>query len=210
MNEMKTAPDHPQENRIRRLFMNIAPFLALAVFKIWSSLGQTAEALLPVALAMLAFCVVTLIMAFRWDRPGYFDWAVTVFFAAISAFLLIDPPTAGAFLFRYPVTGIYTVLFAASFLPPLFGMDPFTYQYAKKRAPEQFWNHPFFIAINRTITHVWSAIFFISLLLSLYPSMVTRVILPLTIIMGIGWPFSKRFPAWYLKRKGVPLTVISQ
>lgn len=195
---------HPGWNRIRRLFLNVAPFLAIAFFKIWSSLGQTADVLMPAALAMLVFCVFILIVAYRWDRPNYFDWAVTAFFAVISASLLIAPRAAGEFLFRYPVTGIYAIMLATAFLPPLFGFDPFTYHYAKKKAAREYWEHPYFIRINRIVTHVWSAIFFMSFLLSLYPSVITRAFIPLTIILCFGIPFSQRFPAYYLKRKGVP------
>ncbi len=202
--------DRPHPGRVRQTFLNIAPFLVMAVFKIWSSLGQTAEALLPAAVAMLVFSVIILIVAYRWDRPNYFDWAVITFFAFISVFLIISPRTAGYFLFRYPVTGIYAVLFAAAFFPPLLGMDPFTYPFAKQKAPREFWNHPYFIQINRIITHVWSAIFFVALLLSLYPSMVTRVILPLAIILGLGFPFNRRFPAYYLKKKGIPGEALSK
>lgn len=197
-------------NRIRRLFLNIAPFLALAIFKIWASLGQSNEFMMPVALAMLAVCISILVFAFRWDRPKYFDWAVTAYFSIVSIFFVIDSSLAGALLSRYPVSGIYAVLFAAAFLPPLIGLDPFTYQYAKQKTPKEFWDHPFFIRINRIITRVWSAIFFISLLMSLYPSLLTRVIFPLAIILGFGFPFNRFFPRYYLKKKGVPSEIISE
>jgi putative sterol carrier protein len=40
--------------------------------------------------------------------------------------------------------------------------------------------------------------------MSLYPSIITQVIIPNTLILGFGFPFSSRFPAYYLRRLGLP------
>ena len=83
-------------------------------------------------------------------------------------------------------------------------MDPFTYHYAKKHTPEAAWNNPIFIRINRIMTYSWAGIFALSSFLSLYPSVITRVFIPLGIILGIGLPFNLRFPDFYLRRLGLP------
>jgi hypothetical protein len=36
---------------------------------------------------------------------------------------------------------------------------PFTLQYARERVPEQFWDSPIFMAVNRAITWVWAGAF---------------------------------------------------
>jgi hypothetical protein len=102
------------------------------------------------------------------------------------------------------VTGIYGCLFAAAFFPPVFGMEPFTCHYAKKYAPEAVWNNPVFLRINRIMTYAWAGIFAFSALLSLYPSVITRAVIPLGIILCVGLPFNLRFPDFYLKRLGLP------
>ena len=61
-----------------------------------------------------------------------------------------------------------------------------------------------FITINRIMTHVWSAIFFVCIVISLYPSLFTRAVIPLAIIIGFGIPFNIRFPDYYLRRLGLP------
>jgi hypothetical protein len=106
-------------------------------------------------------------------------------------------------LTHYPVTGIYICLFAAAFLPPVLGFAPFTEHYARKYAPRDLWENPVFIAINRIMTYTWAGIFGVCILLSLYPSVITRAIVPLTLIIGVGFPFNKRFPDYYLKRLGL-------
>ena len=45
-------------------------------------------------------------------------------------------------LSEYAVTGIYVCMFAAAFVPPILGLDPFTYHYAKKYAPQAVWETP--------------------------------------------------------------------
>lgn len=76
--------------------------------------------------------------------------------------------------------------------------------YARKYAPESVWRNPVFIEINRIMTWVWSAIFLCCTLLSLYPSLWTRAVLPLAMLLGFGLPFNLRFPDRYLKKVGLP------
>jgi hypothetical protein len=190
--------------RARQILLYIAPFPPLAFFKIWASLGQSAGALFTVACLMLVYCGFVVWLAARWDRPGYFDWAVTAYFAVVTLSLLLLPEAAGEFFENYPVTGIYACLFAAAFLPPLFRLDPFTYHYAKKSTPKMFWENPIFLKINFIMTYIWAALFALCIVLSLYPSIITRAFIPLGLILGFGLPFNLRFPNWYLKRLGIP------
>jgi len=153
---------------------------------------------------MLLYCGFVIWLAARWDRPSYFDWAVAAYFAAVTLSFLLMPEAAGEFFQNYSVTGIYACLFAASFLPPLFGLDPFTYHYAKKTTPEMFWGNPIFVKINLIMTYIWAVLFALCIVFSLYPSVITRAFIPLGLILGFGLPFNLRFPNWYLKRLGLP------
>jgi multimeric flavodoxin WrbA len=191
-------------NRARQIFLYTAPFPPLAFFKIWASLGQGPDALLTVSCVMLLYCVFVLWLANRWDRPSYFDWTVAAYFAAVSLSLLLAPKAAGELLKNYSVTGIYACLFTAAFFPPLFGLDPFTYHYAKKSTPDVFWGNPIFVKINLLMTYVWAVVFFLCIAFSLYPSVVTRAFIPLGLILAFGIPFNLRFPNWYLRRLGLP------
>jgi len=191
-------------NKARQIFLYIAPFPPLAFFKIWASLGQSPDALFYVACFMLLYCAFVIWLASRWDRPSYFDWAVAVYFAALTLSLLFISEAAAAFLKDCPETGIYACLFAAAFLPPLFRLDPFTYHYAKKSTPDMFWGNPIFVKINLIMTYVWAGVFALCIVFSLYPSVVTRAFIPLGLILGFGLPFNLRFPNWHLKRLGVP------
>jgi multimeric flavodoxin WrbA/putative sterol carrier protein len=196
--------DQRRLNKARQIFLYIAPFPSLAFFKIWGSLGQGPAALFSVSCLMLLYCSFVIWLARRWDRPSYFDWTVAVYFAMVSLSLLFFHDTAGRFLQNYSVTGIYACLFTAAFLPPVLGMDPFTYHYAKKYTPEMFWGNPVFVKVNLIMTYVWAAVFALCIALSLYPSVITRALIPLGLILGFGIPFNLRFPNFYLKRLGLP------
>jgi putative sterol carrier protein len=191
-------------SKARQIFLYIAPFPALAFFKIWASLGVTPANLTIVSLAILAYCCAIVVMAFIWDKPTHFDWVVAVYFVLVSAGLLLLPEVLGPFLVTYAVTGIYTCLFSAAFFPLLFGYEPFTYHYARKTTPREYWDNPFFLRVNRIITLAWSGIFAVAIALSLYPSVITRALIPLGLILGVGLPFSLRFPEYFLKKHGLP------
>lgn len=52
---------------------------------------------------------------------------------------------------------------------------------------------------------VCAGIVVLCMLFSLYPSTLTRAIIPLCLIVFLGFPFNMRFPDYYLKRKGLPI-----
>ena len=186
------------------ILLAIAPFPALVFFKFWAAPGRDPGTLLAVACAMLAYCLLVIGLAYRWDKPSYFDWAVGVYFLFASVSLAIWPGAAGRVFARYSVTGIFLCLFVAAFFPPLVRMDPFTYHYAKKYTPKDVWGNPIFFTINRIMTFVWAGIFAVCVALSLYPSVFTRAVFPVLLIVGFGLPFNLRFPDYYLKRLGLP------
>jgi multimeric flavodoxin WrbA/putative sterol carrier protein len=186
------------------ILLAVAPFAALVFFKFWAAPGRDPGTLLVVACAMLAYCLLGIGLAYRWDKPSYFDWAVGVYFLLASMSLALWPGAAGRIFARYSVTGIFLCLFVAALFPPLVGMDPFTYHYAKKYTPKYVWENPIFFTINRIMTFVWAGIFAVCVALSLYPSVFTRAVIPVAFIVGFGLPFNLRFPNYYLRRLGLP------
>ncbi len=196
--------DKPRPTKSQTIFLAVAPFPALVFFKFWAATGREPGSLPVVACAMLAYCLLIIGLAYRWDKPSYFDWAVGIYFLMASVSLFVWPEAAGSVFARYGVTGIFLCLFAAAFFPPLVGMDPFTYHYAKKYTPKDVWGNPVFFNINRIMTSVWAGIFAVCVVLSLYPSVFTRAFLPVALIVGFGLPFNLRFPDYYLKGLGLP------
>ncbi|MBI5570055.1 MAG: NAD(P)H-dependent oxidoreductase [Desulfomonile tiedjei] len=188
----------------QQIFLYVAPFPALAFFKVWASFGRETGSLLIVACAMFVYCVLVLVLARHWDKPTYFDRTVCAYFFLVAASLALWPQAAGAILTDYAVTGIYLCLFVTAFIPPVLGFEPFTYHYAKKQTPQVFWDNAIFVEINRIMTFAWAGIFAVCVVLSLYPWVVTRAIIPIALIVGVGLPFNLLFPDYYLKRLGFP------
>ena len=191
-------------SKAKQFFLVAAGFPALIFYLFWMKPYRTQEQMLLMAGAMLAYCALIVVLAYRWDKPGYFDWAIACYFLVVIALLLAAPESAVAWICRYGATGVYTCLFGAAFLPPLAGKDPFTLHFAKKSTPQETWNNPIFIRINQLMTYVWAAIFAVNTVLSLYPSLTMKIIIPHVLILGFGIPFNRLFPDLYLKRLGLP------
>ncbi len=178
--------------RAQQIFLYIGAFPALVFFQVWASSGRGTGGLFAVACVMLIYCVFVLGLAWRWDKPTYFDWAVCAYFFVLVICLALWPKAVGTLATGYAVTGIYVCLFAAAFVPPILGFEPFTYHYAKKSTPPEMWTNPFFVTINRIMTFAWAGIFAICTLLSLYPSVTTQALIPIALNLGIGVPFNLR------------------
>jgi hypothetical protein len=173
-------------SRTKTIFLSSGSFASLIFFQIWVTADHTPESLLIAALLLLAYSALIIVLSYRWDKPGYFDWAIAAYFTVVSSAYLFGSEDMGEYLRRYAATGVYVSLFIAAFLPPVLGMDPFTFRYAKRSAPPETWDTPIFIKINRMMTFVWSGIFAIGIVLSLFPSIIMRTIIPNGLILGFG------------------------
>ncbi|MBU2498762.1 MAG: NAD(P)H-dependent oxidoreductase [Proteobacteria bacterium] len=191
-------------SKAKQGFLYAGPFLPLVFFKIWAGTNPTPQSLTFAACVMFVWCMIVLVIAYRWDKPTYFDWVIAIYFAVASVTLILWPGRASDFWIHYAVTGIYACLFSAAFFPPLLGLDPFTYHYAKKYSPKAVWENPVFVRINLIMTYTWSAIFAACILSSLYPSILTRALIPLGLILGFGLPFNLRYPDHHLRKLGLP------
>ncbi len=106
----------PTLSKARQIFLYVAPFPGLAFFKIWASFEPAPGSLFIGAGLILIYCVGVLVLAWRWDKPTYFDWAVFGYFLALAFALGLWPEATAAILRRYAVTGIYVCLFLAAFV----------------------------------------------------------------------------------------------
>jgi hypothetical protein len=87
-------------SRSRQFFLYIAPFPALAFFKIWASFEPSSSSLTLVSLLLLTYCLAVLGIARRWDKPTYFDWVIAAYFSVVLLSLVTWPDSAGPFLSR--------------------------------------------------------------------------------------------------------------
>jgi hypothetical protein len=60
-------------------FLLFASFIPLASFKIWASTPRLVASLLTVACIMAVVCIGIIILAYRFDKPTYFDWVISTY-----------------------------------------------------------------------------------------------------------------------------------
>jgi len=120
-----------------------------------------------------------------------------------TVWVYLTPVPVSSLFVDHSTALLYFSLFLATFLPQLFGYDPFTYAIAKQMTPERVWNTPHFRRINLHLTYFWSVIFFVNFLSSWlgHGKPLFSILIPLIIILGIGLPVVKIYPKYYLKRQ---------
>jgi putative sterol carrier protein len=183
----------------------ITSFVPVAVFKIIARVGVADLAQAKVAtIAGFALAIVQFLLSRKIIKhTSYLEWAFIGFLAAGSGWVYFTP-AAQAYLFvNNSTTILYFVLFLTTLLPQLFGFDPFTYAIAKQWTPETVWKMPQFKTINLHITYVFCAIMGFACLSSFIGEgkPIFSIIIPLILIIGIGIPFSRLYPAYYIKKQ---------
>ena len=132
-----------------------------------------------------------------WKRPFLVSfWSGrfgSIYFRPKPAHLFVD----------HSVSILYFTLFLMTFLPQLFGYDPFTYAMAKLWSPPSVWETDDFRLINFHITYLWSGVFFACFLSSTWGQgkPLYAIFIPFALCLGIGLVFSRKYPEYYLRRK---------
>jgi putative sterol carrier protein len=133
----------------------------------------------------------------------YLERAFLGFLGAGTAWIFLAPPETSSFFVHHSTSLLYLVLFLTTLLPQLSGYDPFTYAIAKMWSPKVVWNTPQFHVINLHITYFWSAVFFLATLSCWLgqEKPLFSIVLPFVFILGMGLPFSRKYPGHYLRRE---------
>jgi multimeric flavodoxin WrbA/putative sterol carrier protein len=183
----------------------ITSFVPVIIFKLvlarvgWSTFTQAQIATVTgLILAAIQFTLSRQLL----KRATYQEKAFLGFLGFGTVWVYLTPPPLSSLFVEHSTTLLYSVLFLTTLLPQLFGYDPFTYVVAKQWYPETVWKVPQFRLINLHITYVWSGLFFFSALSSWlgHGKPVFYILIPLILLFGIGLPFSKKYPDYYLKR----------
>lgn len=181
----------------RNILFKVGSFIPLAIFVITAHLGQESAWIgFNTALILMVFYF---LLAKRHSKVSYFDIGFLLLF--LTGFILASLDLFNLFIIYTPAN-IYLTLTLVAFLPLLLRKDPFTYHFAKGREPEMVWQTPQFRTINLIITIVWGIIFLVSLLISIIRPVNDLFVtfLPVILQLGLGLPFTLKFPGIYLRR----------
>jgi multimeric flavodoxin WrbA/putative sterol carrier protein len=182
----------------------ITSFVPVITFKIVAQVGGATftQAKMATVIGLILAGVQFMLSKQFLNRTTYHEKAFLGFLGFGTAWVYLAPPPLASLLIDHSTTFLYSVLFLTTLLPQLFGYDPFTYAVAKQWYPETVWKVPQFRLINLHITYVWSCLFFFSALSSWlgHGKPLFYILIPLILLFGIGLPFSRKYPNYYLKR----------
>ena len=196
-----------------KLALFITSFIPVTVFKILSrgGAGSLDESKLAILMGFILASVQIGFSRLHFKHTTYLERAFWGFLVIGLAWIFLSPPDKALWFARYSTFLLYTTLFLVTLLPQLFGYEPFTFSVAKQWYPESVTKTPQFLPINLRITYVWNGIFFAAALSCFFGqgSWPFTILLPFALILGVGLPFSRRFPAYYHKKHyaGDPIDV---
>jgi putative sterol carrier protein len=183
----------------------VTSFIPVATFKTIARMGQAtwgqakAAVLIGFILALIQY-----VAARRVLKTNTYLEKAFLGFLLVGTFWVYLLPSRPAHLFvDHSVSILYFTLFLVTFLPQLFGYDPFTYVMAKLWSPPSVWETDDFRIINFRITYLWSGVFFACFLSSTWGQgkPLYAIIIPFALCVGIGLVFSRKYPEYYLRRK---------
>jgi multimeric flavodoxin WrbA len=165
-------------------------------------------------LGLLAGLAPAMLLLRRWGQASMVEWGMTVFVALGALGFALWPGGLGRVIAAAPVAVLYGVLFCMVALPPLLGGPLFTEHFARKTTPEAVWSTDIFKKINRNMTLAWAGLFAACSLSSLLvfvfsppagpvPHIVFFAFIPLALLLGLGLPFTKKYPSYYQRKLGI-------
>jgi multimeric flavodoxin WrbA/putative sterol carrier protein len=188
-----------------KIILFITSFIPVIAFKVIARVGEANLAQAKVATVVgLMLAGIQFILSKRFIKhTTYLEKTFLGFLGFGTAWVYLTPVHVSSLFVDHSTTLLYFALFLTTFIPQLFGYDPFTYAIAKQMTPETVWNTPHFRRINLHLTYFWSAIFFVNFLSSWlgHGKPLFSILIPLITILGIGLPVVRIYPKYYLRRQ---------
>jgi len=174
--------------------------------------GYRLEGLKPYVLIISSIVLLNLIIAIILKVRSYFPYGVSGI-VIIGAFSVFFVPSLGQIYLENAIAGLYSGLFLVAVLPPLFKLDPFTYEFSKKNYPEIITKTDQFRKINIIINYIWAALFGISIILSVIKysddggiQVIISSIVPIVLLLAVGIPVNVKLPSVLMQTtQGEPL-----
>ncbi|MBW2607118.1 MAG: NAD(P)H-dependent oxidoreductase [Deltaproteobacteria bacterium] len=147
-----------------------------------------------------------LIIAIIAKVRNYFNYGISgiVILGAISVFFI---PSIGQIYLENVIAGLYIGLFVVVVFPPLFKLDPFTYEFSKKNYPEVITKTDQFRKINIIINYIWAVLFGISIILSIIKysddggiQVIISSIVPIVLLLAVGIPINIKLPSVLMQK----------
>ena len=192
-----------------RFIIKYLPFVGMIAINSLAVAGRyRLENLKPYILVISTIVLFNFIIAIIAKVKSYFVYGVSgiVIIGAVSVFYL---PSLGQIYVENAIAGLYLGLFLVAVLPPLFKLDPFTYEFSKKNYPEVITKTDQFRKINIIINYIWAFLFGISIILSVIEysdddgiQVIISSIVPIVLLLAVGMPVNKKLPSVCTRSRG--------
>lgn len=194
--------------------LKLLPMLALtAFFGLGQAWGFAPERLRPLTLGLVLALIPLVIHLGRRGLASPIHLSMAGFIGLAGLAFALAPGWASGLGAWWPAL-FYALLTLMASLPQLLGRPPFTVHFARQTTPEAAWQTQIFRDINRDMSWVWAGLFALSALAASLPawlpalatplgSAVCRYLVPAALMLGLGVPLNKRYPAYYQRRLGL-------
>ncbi len=190
-------------NRFRSIIYTAGPFILFAVFHYLTGafLSDDPEFVRTVSLIITALALMLPLSQLIVKDGHFFPGTVALFFITWTTLLHSIPVdsyrevlSGSQFLttvISRPMTGLYVFLFLMAAIPPLLGLQTFTYYFARRTTPEPFRKSRLFRRVNLILTGFWALLFLLSTGAQFIPLLPLRIGVPLVLQLGIGLPLTR-------------------
>jgi hypothetical protein len=194
-----------------RIILFITSFIPVIAFKMIARVGEAslAQAKFATIVGLILAAVQLMLSKKLIQHTTYLEKAFLAFLAVGTTWVYLAPPNASSIFVENSTALLYFVLFLTTLIPQLFYYDPFTFAIAKQMTSERVWNTPHFRTINLHLTYFWSVIFLVNFFSTWlgHGEPLFSILVPLIIILGIGFPVVRIYPKYYLKRQFSPQSI---
>ena len=185
-----------------KALLKYLPFVGIiAINSLAVAGGYRLEGLKPYVLIISSIVLLNLILSIMLKVRSYFPYGVSGV-VIIGAFFVCFVPSLGRIYLENAIAGLYLGLFLVAVLPPLFKLDPFTYEFSKKNYPEIITKTDQFRKINIIINYIWVGLFGISIILSVIKysddggiQVIISSVVPIVLLLAVGLPVNIKLPS---------------
>ncbi|MBI4799269.1 MAG: NAD(P)H-dependent oxidoreductase [Desulfarculus sp.] len=190
------------------------PMLALAAFfGLGQAWGHDPARLRPLTLGLVLLLIPVMVYLGRRGQASPIHLTMAGFLGLAGLAFALAPQTAAG-LGAWWLVLFYLLLTLMASLPQVLGRPPFTVYFARQTTPQAVWRTDVFRVINRDMSWVWAGLFALGALAASLPlwlpalatplgDILCRYLLPAALMLGLGLPLNKRYPAWYQRRLGL-------
>jgi putative sterol carrier protein len=196
--------------------LNILPILFYTAFMTAGSVsGFSLPVMRSTTLLIIMALAVVLLISRKKGGISPITWNFTAYLTLAAIAFWLWPTGLGRVLSRMPQPPLYLMLLITAAVPQLLGRKPFTTFFAERQTPEAVRGTDIYKRINLNMSWGWAAISAACLLMSLVPQLLPQIAFsrtetllltslgPLALILGIGLPFTKKYPDYYQRKLGL-------